>query len=169
MVMFLISVTIIPIVLVFFTSIISGARIRTMGMTPFYLFMGVFRQVYFSITVESAWFAQIVMSLGAGIYEEIIFRLLLITFFVKIIQIKKSLIDFTNNIIKRTPELFLDFDKSFKFGNQSLIVVDAKAFTEELKVDIAAERTPATTKPLKPTGAGAVSYTHPTLPTILLV
>ena len=40
--MFLISVTIIPIVLVFFTSIISGARIRTMGMTPFYLFMGVF-------------------------------------------------------------------------------------------------------------------------------
>ncbi|MBH50235.1 MAG: hypothetical protein CMG69_05755 [Candidatus Marinimicrobia bacterium] len=52
-----------------------------------YFFMGVFRQVYFSITVESAWFAQIVMSLGAGIYEEIIFRLLLITFFVKIIQI----------------------------------------------------------------------------------
>lgn len=52
-----------------------------------YFFMGIFRQVYFTITVGRVWFAQIVMSLGAGIYEEIIFRLLLITFFIKIFQI----------------------------------------------------------------------------------
>ena len=40
--LFLISITIVPIILMFLTSLITGARIRTMGMTPFYLFMGVF-------------------------------------------------------------------------------------------------------------------------------
>ena len=39
----------------------------------------------------------------------------------EIIQIKKSLIDFTNNIIKRTPELFLDFDKSFEILRKNRI------------------------------------------------
>ena len=39
--LFLISVTILPLILVFITSLITGARIRTMGMTPFYLFSGV--------------------------------------------------------------------------------------------------------------------------------
>ena len=39
---FLFFTTIVPILLVLFTSIIMGAKIRTMWMTPFYLFFGVF-------------------------------------------------------------------------------------------------------------------------------
>ena len=38
---FLIFVNIFPIILIFVTSLISGAKIRTMWMTPFYLFIGV--------------------------------------------------------------------------------------------------------------------------------
>ena len=40
--LFLISITIIPIILMFLTSLISGVRIRTMWMTSFYLFIGIF-------------------------------------------------------------------------------------------------------------------------------
>jgi 4-amino-4-deoxy-L-arabinose transferase-like glycosyltransferase len=40
--LFLLSVNIIPIILIFFTSLVTGAKIRTMWMTPFYLFSGVF-------------------------------------------------------------------------------------------------------------------------------
>ncbi|WP_440680202.1 glycosyltransferase family 39 protein [Candidatus Pelagibacter sp. HIMB1517] len=40
--LFLLSITILPIVLIFFTSVIMGAKIRTMWMTPFYLFIGTF-------------------------------------------------------------------------------------------------------------------------------
>ena len=39
---FLFFTTIIPIILIFLTSMIMGAKIRTMWMTPFYLFIGVF-------------------------------------------------------------------------------------------------------------------------------
>ena len=38
---FLLIITFAPIILMFFTSLISGARIRTMGMMPFYLFFAV--------------------------------------------------------------------------------------------------------------------------------
>ncbi len=38
---FLLLINILPIMLIFLTSIISGAKIRTMWMTPFYLFSGV--------------------------------------------------------------------------------------------------------------------------------
>ena len=38
---FLIVINIVPIVLIFLTSLFMGAKIRTMWMTPFYLFMGV--------------------------------------------------------------------------------------------------------------------------------
>ena len=38
---FLLYINLIPIILVFFTSITLGAKIRTMWMTPFYLFLGV--------------------------------------------------------------------------------------------------------------------------------
>ena len=38
---FLIFVNLLPIVLIFFTSFISGSKIRTMWLTPFYLFFGV--------------------------------------------------------------------------------------------------------------------------------
>ncbi len=38
---FLLLINILPILLMLFTSIISGAKIRTMWMTPFYLFLGV--------------------------------------------------------------------------------------------------------------------------------
>ena len=39
-ILFLISISILPIFLVIITSIITGAKIRTMWMTPFYLFFG---------------------------------------------------------------------------------------------------------------------------------
>ncbi len=38
---FLLMINIIPIILIFLTSIVLGAKIRTMWMTPFYLFLGV--------------------------------------------------------------------------------------------------------------------------------
>ena len=38
---FLIFTTIVPILLIFLTSMIMGAKIRTMWMTPFYLFFGI--------------------------------------------------------------------------------------------------------------------------------
>ena len=41
-ILFLIYINLIPIVLILFTSIIFGAKIRTMWMTPFYLFFGTF-------------------------------------------------------------------------------------------------------------------------------
>jgi len=39
--LFLLSINIIPIILIFLTSMIMGVKIRTMWMTPFYLFFGV--------------------------------------------------------------------------------------------------------------------------------
>ena len=39
--LFLLSINILPIVLIFLTSLIMGVKIRTMWMTPFYLFFGV--------------------------------------------------------------------------------------------------------------------------------
>jgi 4-amino-4-deoxy-L-arabinose transferase-like glycosyltransferase len=39
--LFLLSVNIVPIILIFLTSLIMGVKIRTMWMTPFYLFLGV--------------------------------------------------------------------------------------------------------------------------------
>ena len=40
--LFLIAINIVPIISIFLTSLIMGVKIRTMWMTPFYLFMGVF-------------------------------------------------------------------------------------------------------------------------------
>ncbi len=40
--MFLLLINLLPIFLMFFTSIITGSKIRTMWMTPFYLFFGTF-------------------------------------------------------------------------------------------------------------------------------
>ena len=40
--LFLVGINIVPIILMFLTSLIMGVKIRTMWMTPFYLFMGVF-------------------------------------------------------------------------------------------------------------------------------
>jgi len=39
--LFLIFINLIPILLMFLTSMLTGSKIRTMWMTPFYLFMGV--------------------------------------------------------------------------------------------------------------------------------
>jgi hypothetical protein len=39
--LFLLSVNILPIILIFLTSLIMGVKIRTMWITPFYLFLGV--------------------------------------------------------------------------------------------------------------------------------
>ena len=38
--LFLIIINLIPVILILFTSILTGAKIRTMWMTPFYLFLG---------------------------------------------------------------------------------------------------------------------------------
>ena len=40
--LFLLAINILPIILMFLTSLITGSKIRTMWMTPFYLFFGVF-------------------------------------------------------------------------------------------------------------------------------
>ncbi len=40
--LFLIFINIVPIILIFITSALTGSKIRTMWMTPFYLFLGVF-------------------------------------------------------------------------------------------------------------------------------
>ena len=39
--LFLLSINILPIILIFLTSVITGSKIRTMWMTPFYLFFGI--------------------------------------------------------------------------------------------------------------------------------
>ncbi len=41
-ILFLLFINVIPIILVFITSVMTGSKIRTMWMTPFYLFFGVF-------------------------------------------------------------------------------------------------------------------------------
>ncbi len=38
--LFLLAINFLPIILIFFTSLITGSKIRTMWMTPFYLFLG---------------------------------------------------------------------------------------------------------------------------------
>ena len=40
--LFLVAINVVPIIFMFLTSLIMGVKIRTMWMTPFYLFMGVF-------------------------------------------------------------------------------------------------------------------------------
>ena len=40
--LFLLSINILPIILMFLTSVVTGSKIRTMWMTPFYLFFGTF-------------------------------------------------------------------------------------------------------------------------------
>ena len=40
--LFLLAINFVPLVLIFLTSLFTGAKIRTMWMTPFYLFMGIF-------------------------------------------------------------------------------------------------------------------------------
>ena len=40
--LFLVFINILPIILMFITSVVTGSKIRTMWMTPFYLFFGVF-------------------------------------------------------------------------------------------------------------------------------
>ena len=59
-----------------------------------YMSMGVFRISFFGMPTGNVWFAQIVMSLGAGIYEEIIFRLVLITFISKSLSLIFNWYDF---------------------------------------------------------------------------
>ncbi len=54
--LFLISINVIPFVLILFTSIITGAKIRTMWMTPFYLFLGT---LFFELFKEKLSFKNI--------------------------------------------------------------------------------------------------------------
>ena len=50
--LFLITINILPIFLMFLTSIITGSKIRTMWMTPFYLFFGVFFIYIFKLQIN---------------------------------------------------------------------------------------------------------------------
>ena len=52
-----------------------------------YISMGVLLQSFFANPSGRVWFGQIVMSLGAGIYEEILFRLILITIISKVLKL----------------------------------------------------------------------------------
>ena len=49
---FLLFVNILPITLMFATSVITGSKIRTMWMTPFYLFFGVFIVYFFKSQIN---------------------------------------------------------------------------------------------------------------------
>ena len=49
---FLFTVTFLPIILILFTSLFTGAKIRTMWMTPFYLFFGVFFIEFFKRNID---------------------------------------------------------------------------------------------------------------------
>jgi len=50
--LFLLFINLIPIFLMFITSVLTGAKIRTMWMTPFYLFIGVFFLLIFKNAVQ---------------------------------------------------------------------------------------------------------------------
>jgi len=50
--LFLITINILPIFLIFLTSIITGSKVRTMWMTPFYLFFGVFFVYIFKLQIN---------------------------------------------------------------------------------------------------------------------
>ena len=50
--LFLIFINLFPLILIFLTSLISGSKIRTMWMTPFYLFMGLFVIYIFIFSVS---------------------------------------------------------------------------------------------------------------------
>ena len=49
---FLFTVTFLPIILILLTSLFTGAKIRTMWMTPFYLFFGVFFIDFFKKDID---------------------------------------------------------------------------------------------------------------------
>ena len=46
---FLLSINILPIFLIFITSVVTGSKIRTMWMTPFYLPFGIFLSIYLGL------------------------------------------------------------------------------------------------------------------------
>ena len=50
---FLIFINLMPIILIFFTSFITGSKIRTMWMTPFYLFFGVMSVYFFKSQINT--------------------------------------------------------------------------------------------------------------------
>ena len=50
--LFLIFINLIPLFLMFLTSVLFGSRIRTMWMTPFYLFIGVFFVYIFQLQID---------------------------------------------------------------------------------------------------------------------
>ena len=50
--LFLFAINIVPIILIFLTSIIMGVKIRTMWMTPFYLFFGVFFVYLYQVKID---------------------------------------------------------------------------------------------------------------------
>ncbi len=50
--LFLLAINILPIVLIFFTSLITGSKIRTMWMTPFYLFFGTLFVYLFQVQIN---------------------------------------------------------------------------------------------------------------------
>ena len=59
---FLIFVTFVPILLMFITSLVFAANIRTMWMTPFYLFFGLFFIYHFKISVNKKFLKRFIFS-----------------------------------------------------------------------------------------------------------
>jgi hypothetical protein len=58
---FLFSITILPIILMFFTSLFGGVRIRTMWMTTFYLFPGIFFLYLFKSNITFEKYKKIII------------------------------------------------------------------------------------------------------------
>ncbi|MDC1496915.1 glycosyltransferase family 39 protein [Pelagibacteraceae bacterium] len=50
--LFLLAINILPIILMFLTSVVTGSKIRTMWMTPFYLFFGTFFIYLFKVQIN---------------------------------------------------------------------------------------------------------------------
>ena len=50
--LFLLTINFVPIILIFLTSFFMGVKIRTMWMTPFYLFFGVLFFIFFSSKIN---------------------------------------------------------------------------------------------------------------------
>ena len=79
--LFLISIAVVPIILMFLTSLITGARIRTMWMTSFYLFTGVFFVYLFQTKIN---FGKKISQFYEGLDSKLIIMIpLYLLFFVK--------------------------------------------------------------------------------------
>ena len=113
---FLMFINIIPIVLIFLTSVITGSKIRTMWMTPFYLFFGVLFVYIFQSQIN----LQKIKSFSYGLLF-LFFLSPILYSFESIIKIDKRT-DYPGKEIAAKAQIIWDqdFDKEIQFvtGNE---------------------------------------------------